>query len=242
MILGSSLLGRCVMHIDTTEQLEPCVVRIQRMLRKIDQLHLPPASRRDLENILVRQVARELDRLFPWQAGHGQDTAAVAIRIGQAMQLDDKALHQLKLAGLLHDIGLVMLPSHLQTRQGSYDADSYVTVQNHPRLGASLLEPFRFLREATIMIAHHHEHWDGSGYPYGLRGTFIPLGARILAVADAFKAIRVPHVCDQLTRDRIALRILQVASGSQFDPLIVNALVGALQETNSSHVQARFHS
>ena len=208
------------------------------MLRKIDQLHLPPASRRDLEHILVRQVARELDRWFPWQAGHGQDTATVAIRIGQAMHLDDEALHHLKLAALLHDIGLVMLPAHLQTKQGSYDADSYVAVQNHPRLGASLLEPFRFLREAMLMIAHHHEHWDGSGYPYGLRGEFIPLGGRILAVADAFEAIRVPPVCDQSTRDRIAVRILHVAAGTQFDPLIVDLLIEVLKETDFNRVRA----
>lgn len=226
------------MHADTTEQITPHILTIQRMLQKIDRLHLPPTSRCDLESILVRQVARELDRLFPWQAGHGQETATLAIRIGQAIQLDGETLHQLKLAALLHDIGLVMLPAHLQTRQGSYDADSYVTVQNHPRLGATLLEPFRFLRDATTMIAHHHERWDGSGYPYGLRGEFIPLGGRILAVADAFEAIHIPQVCDRSTRDRIALRILQVASGTQFDPMIVDLLVSVLHKVESRHVQA----
>jgi len=225
------------MHTDTMEQITPNILTIQRLLQKIDRLHLPPASRRDLESILVRQVARELDRLFPWQAGHGQETAALATRIGQAIQLDDTALHHLKLAAFLHDIGLVMLPAHLQTRQGSYDADSYVTVQNHPRLAATLLEPFGFLREATIMIAHHHERWDGSGYPYGLRGEFIPLGGRILAVADAFEAIRVPQVCDRSMRDRIALRILQVASGTQFDPLIVDVLAGVLHDVGFTRVE-----
>ena len=224
------------MHTHTMEQITPSIWSIQRMLQKIDRLHLPHASRRDLESILVRQVARELDRLFPWQAGHGQETAVVATRIGRSIQLDDETLHHLKLAALLHDIGLVMLPAHLQTKQGLYDADSYVTLQNHPRLGATLLEPFRFLREATLMIAHHHERWDGSGYPYGLKGEFIPLGGRILAVADAFEAIRIPQVCDRSTRDRIALRILQVASGTQFDPLIVNVLVGVLHEVESTHV------
>lgn len=229
------------MHVDIADQIEPSVVRIQSMLRKIDHLHLPPASRRDLESILVRQVAKELDRLLPWQTGHGQGTATIALHIGRAASLTNEELHQLKLAALLHDIGLLMLPPHLQTGQGSLEPDSYVAIQNHPRLGATLLEPFPFLREATVMIAHHHERWDGSGYPYGLRGKFIPFGARILAVADAFEAIRVPHVCDRLTRDRIAVRILQVASGTQFDPLIVDALVGVLRETDSSHVPTPLH-
>lgn len=221
------------MHVETTDLIEPSVVRIQHMLGKIDRLHLPQASRRDLECILVRQVSRELDRLLPWQAGHGQGTAAIALRIGQAAQLTSGLLHQLKLAALLHDVGLLMLPGHLQTRQGMLDPDSYVAIQNHSRLGATLLEPFSFLREATVMIAHHHERWDGSGYPYGLRGTFIPWGARILAVADAFEAIQVPHVTDRSLRDRIALRILQVASGTQFDPCVVNVLVELSEETDT---------
>ena len=229
------------MHVITADRIEPAVFTIQSMLTKIDRLHLPPASRRDLESILVRQVTKELDRLLPWQAGHGQQTAVVALRIGQAVQLDAETLHHLKLAALLHDIGLLMLPPNLQPEQGSLEPDAYVALQNHPRLGATLLEPFSFLREATIMIAHHHERWDGSGYPYGLRGAFIPFGARILAVADAFEAIRVPHVSDSSTRDRIALRIIQVASGTQFDPLIVDILASILDETDSHRARAPLH-
>lgn len=213
------------MRIHIVDQVEPAVLKIQGMLQKIDRLHLPATSRRDLESILVRQVGKELDRLLPWQAGHVQETAVVAIRMGFAANLDEELLHQLKLAALLHDIGLLMLPPHLQTGRAARDLESYVAIQNHPRFGANLLEPFSFLRDATIMIAHHHERWDGSGYPYGLRGEFIPLGARILAVADAFEAIQVPHVRDRSLRDRIALRILRVASGTQFDPFIVDLLV-----------------
>jgi HD-GYP domain-containing protein (c-di-GMP phosphodiesterase class II) len=225
------------MHIHTADHVEAAVLKIQGMLQKIERLHLPATSRRDLESILVRQVGKELDRLLPWQAGHGQETAAVAIRIALAANLDEELLHQLKLAALLHDIGLLMLPPYLQTGRAARDPESYVAIQNHPRFGANLLEPFSFLRDATIMIAHHHERWDGSGYPYGLRGAFIPLGARILAVADAFEAIQVPHVRDRTLRDRIALRILRVASGTQFDPFIVDLLVELMGETETTYLQ-----
>ncbi len=225
------------MHVDSTDRIEPAVLTIQGMLTKIDRLHLPSASRRDLESILVRQVAKELDRLLPWQAGHGQGTAAIALHIGRAASLTDEELHQLKLASLLHDIGVLMLPPYLQTKREWVEPDSYVAIQNHPRLGATLLEPFSFLREATVMIAHHHERWDGSGYPYGLRGTFIPLGARILGVADAFEAIHVPAVYDRPLRDHIALRILQVASGTQFDPSVVGLLVELMSEPENIAVR-----
>jgi HD-GYP domain-containing protein (c-di-GMP phosphodiesterase class II) len=91
------------------------------------------------------------------------------------------------------------------------------------------------------MIAHHHERWDGSGYPYGLRGEFIPFGARILAVADVFEAIRVPHVRDRSLRDRIALRILQVASGTQFDPCVVDALIELMGEMETMDSRGATH-
>jgi len=221
------------MRTDTLEEIDPVILNIQGSLRKIDRLRLPTASRRDVESILVRQVARELDRALPWQAGHATRTALIACRVGLELGLDIAALHHLRLAALLHDIGLLMLPDHLRAGNGMLDPESYVAIQNHSRIGASLLEPFTFLREASVLIAHHHEWWDGSGYPYGIRREFIPLGARILAVADAFEAIRVPGVSGRPLRDRIALRILRVASGTQFDPAAVTAL--CTRCSSSSH-------
>ena len=206
------------------EHIHPKIIAIQGMLRKIDGLRFPTESRRDVESILIRQVSKEIDRALPWQAGHGRHTAAISLLIGQAIGLTPNELHDLKLAALLHDIGLLMLPRELTIGANPLDPESYVAVQNHPRLGASLLEPFFFLREASILIAHHHERWDGSGYPYGIRGRFIPLGARVLSIADAFDAIRIPNVSSRVDRNTIALRIIHVAAGTQFDPELVDVL------------------
>jgi HD-GYP domain-containing protein (c-di-GMP phosphodiesterase class II) len=208
------------MHADTLEQIDSVILKIQRLLGKIDRLRLPMASRREVESILVRQVTGELDRALP-------------CRIGLELGLDIAALHHLRLAALLHDIGLLMLPDHLRSADRMFDPESYVAIQNHSRIGASLLEPFTFLSEAAVLIAHHHEWWDGSGYPYGIRRQFIPLGARILAVADAFESIQVPNVPDRALRDRIALKILRIASGTQFDPGLVETLI--LIESSRSH-------
>ena len=214
-----------------SEHIHPGIITIQALLQKIDRLRLPLASRQDVESILVRQVSKEIDRALPWQAGHGRRTATISLVIGQVVGLTTGELHDLKLAAFLHDIGLLMLPHDLTNGVNRFDPDSYVTVQNHPRLGASLLEPFFFLREATVLIAHHHERWDGSGYPYGIRGRFIPLGARILSIADAFDAIKVPRVHRPGTRRDIALRILRVASGTQFDPHLVHILTRTMTDS-----------
>jgi len=205
-------------------QIHPGVVTIQGMLSKIDRLRLPPASRRDVESILVRQVSKEIDRALPWQAGHGRRTAAISSLIGQLLELTSCELHDLKLAAFLHDIGLLRLPVHLSGGKYPLESEDYVALQNHSRLGAALLEPFSFLKEASILIVHHHERWDGSGYPYGIRGQFIPLGSRILSIADTFDAIRIPEVSNRAVRNRIALRILRVAAGTQLDPELVDAL------------------
>lgn len=212
------------MYLSVSTQIHPAILKIQGLLRKIDRLHLPSASRRDVESILVCQVSKEIDRALPWKAGHGRRTASIALMIGQQAGMTAVDLHHLKLATYLHDIGQLMLPHDVITSRQALEAESYVTVQNHPRLGAALLEPFSFLQEASVLIAHHHERWDGTGYPYGIRGRYIPIGARILSIADAFDAIRVPKVSDHGARDRIALRILRVASGTQFDPELVDAL------------------
>jgi HD-GYP domain-containing protein (c-di-GMP phosphodiesterase class II) len=207
-----------------SEYIHPGILTIQGMLRKIDRLQLPLASRRDVERILVKQVSTEIDRALPWQAGHGRRTATISILIGQAVGLNSVELHDLTLAALLHDIGLLKLAPHLMSRSDCLEPESYVAIQNHPRLGALLLEPFFFLREASVLVAHHHERWDGSGYPYGIRGRFVPLGARILSIADAFDAIRIPEVSSRAARNTIAFRIIHVAAGTQFDPELVTAL------------------
>jgi HD-GYP domain-containing protein (c-di-GMP phosphodiesterase class II) len=196
---------------------ESALEGIQRMLGKIDVLPVPPR----VERLLVRQAAKMMDRALPRQRGHGRRTAALARRIASWAGLSPDSLHHLTLAALLHDIGLLALPPALVPDAGCLDVQAYAARQSHPRLGAESLEPYRFLHKASVIIAHHHERWDGSGYPYGIRGTFIPLEARILAIADAVDAIQVPGVSDDVEREKAAYRILIVGAGTQFDPHLV---------------------
>ncbi len=216
------------MRICLSESLasNPCFAKILQRLNALDFLSLPPASQHDVRLLLVRRVVREIERRLPHHAGHGERTAGYALTLGRALGHSDDALLDLHFAALLHDIGLLTVPADILSKGGPLTGDEYAAVQSHPRAGAEVLESIRFLRQAAILIAHHHERWDGFGYPYGLRGQFIPLGSRILAVADAFDALaaRRPTAAEVFEHET-ALAQLQAVAGTQLDPDLVATFV-----------------
>ena len=117
---------------------------------------------------LLRTLVRLIESRSPGLAGHGDRTAQYAVKLGHAVGLGPCELTDLYFASLLHDVGLLALPSELLKKDGPFSHDEYALVQSHPRLGVELLEPIPWLRQASLWIAHHHERWDGCGYPYGL--------------------------------------------------------------------------
>jgi HD-GYP domain-containing protein (c-di-GMP phosphodiesterase class II) len=130
-------------------------------------------------------------------------------------------LRDLSYAGMLHDIGRLTLPDAILLKDGPLSAEEYALVQCHPRAGAEFLASFPFFERAALWIAHHHERWDGAGYPFGLRGMMIPTGSRILAVADTFDALILDRPRGQAVMVNQVLRLLQIVAGSQLDPELV---------------------
>ncbi len=157
--------------------------------------------------------------------GHGIRTARYAVPLGHAAGFSPAELNDLCLASLLHDIGVLTLPSHILEKDGPLSDEEYALIQSHPRAGAELLAPIAVLRRPALWIAHHHERWDGCGYPYGLRGTLIPLGARILAIADTFDSLTSTQPYRPSQGIVPALRLLRLLAGSQLDPDLVETFV-----------------
>ncbi len=175
----------------------------------------------------VRELVLLIERTSPRHQGHGRRTADLAHRIGLAVGLGADELVDLTIASLVHDIGLLTLPPALLDETRELSAREFSVYQSHPRAGAELLQPISFLRRPALWIAHHHERWDGCGYPYGLRGAFIPLGARILAVADTFDAFLYPPTANGHAPDvATALGLLRVVAGSHLDPDLVDRCAG----------------
>ncbi len=157
--------------------------------------------------------------------GHGIRTARYAVSLGHAVGFLPAELNDLCLASLLHDIGVLTLPQHILKKDGPLSDEEYALVQSHSRAGAELLATIPVLRVAALWIAHHHERWDGFGYPYGLRGTLIPLGARVLAVADTFDSLTSPQPYRLALDGESATRLLRRLAGSQLDPSLVDAFL-----------------
>lgn len=158
------------------------------------------------------------------QVGHAREVADLTRRIAQAMTLDADTAHDLPIAALLHDIGHIGLSDAVLARPvNRLDRDELRRYRLHPVLGEQALLASDDMQGVAPLIRAHHERWDGLGFPDGLRGAAIPLGARILAVADAFEDLRSGRIDGQALSPSDARRTVLAGRGSQFDPTVVDA-------------------
>ncbi len=161
---------------------------------------------------------------------HMKDISEFAVEIARRLGLPDAEVEHIRMAALLHDLGKISVPDDILKKPGKLTAEEMAVIRNHPARGAKMLEAIEPLREAREIILHHHEYFDGSGYPDGLKGKDIPLGARIIAVADAFDAMTTNRPYRKaLPMDKV-LQELRDFSGRQFDPAIVEILLSILRE------------
>ncbi len=178
----------------------------------------------------VKALAKAIEVKDPYTHGHSERVTRFAVALGETMKLEEQELRNLKYGATLHDIGKIGIEGRVLNKDGALDEEEYEHVKKHPVLGDSIIENVEFLQAPRRIILHHHERYDGKGYPAGLAGEEIPLEARILAVADAFEAMlsRRPY---RMPRSLIeARKELQGNSGTQFDPRIVDIFLKMIDE------------
>ncbi|MHB8458991.1 MAG: bifunctional diguanylate cyclase/phosphohydrolase [Candidatus Limnocylindrales bacterium] len=154
----------------------------------------------------------------------GQPSALIAtivVELARHLDLPDAEVDRIRVAALLHDVGKLAVPEEILEKPGALTAAEWRTVVQHPRIGQVILEHATALRDAVPIILHHHERFSGHGYPYGLRGNDIPLGARIVAIADAYDAMTHDRPYKRAIGHVAALRELRQHAGTQFDPELV---------------------
>jgi putative two-component system response regulator len=172
--------------------------------------------------------ARAIDANSPWTAGHSERVTALALRISHTMGLSAKDLQIVHRGSLLHDIGKIGTPPAILDKPGKLQTRENEIMRNHVNVGIRILEPIDSFRDLLGVVAQHHEHFDGSGYPTGLAGDQISLHARIVAIADAYDAITSDRPYRKGFSEQKAIEILKENSGSQFDPKVVDALITVL--------------
>ena len=181
----------------------------------------------------AKNIVRFVDAKDPSTANHSETVSALAAAIAAQLGLDEIAVDQLALGGLLHDIGKIGIPDSLLQAPRALTAVEFETIKAHPALGYSLLEGLG-IAPIDEWVLHHHENWNGSGYPDGLSGEEIPLGARIIRVADAFEAMTSDRPYRKAQSVEYALAELRANSGRQFEPAAVAAVEACLASSSSS--------
>ncbi len=183
---------------------------------------------RDLEEFSIGTIAalaRSIDAKSPWTHGHSERVTRIALGIGREVGLDSKALRDLRVVGLLHDIGKIGTYEYILDKRGKLTEDEMREIRKHPARGAEILGPIPQMRHLLPVIRGHHECFNGQGYPDGLCGEEIPLQARILSVADTVDAMGADRPYRKgMTRETI-IKELKRCSGTQFDPAIVEAYI-----------------
>jgi HD-GYP domain-containing protein (c-di-GMP phosphodiesterase class II) len=160
---------------------------------------------------------------------HSTRLAEWGMRVGQELGLEETELQNLEIAALLHDIGKVGIPDAILRKPGKLDADEYALMKKHPEYGWAVLRMLPGFERAALDILHHHENFDGTGYPAGLKETEIPVVSRIVSVIDAFDAMVSSRPYRTGLPLEEAVRRLIASSGTQFDPLVVQRFLSFAQ-------------
>jgi len=158
--------------------------------------------------------------------GHSDRVVELSLELGRGLGLPEERLYHLEWGAFLHDIGKVRVDEGILTKPGPLDASEWGEMQQHPFFSYSILMQVEALREAAEIVYCHHERFDGMGYPRSLRGTDIPLEARIFSVADAYDAMVSPRPYRQMMTHEDAVREIICHAGSQFDPQVVAVFAG----------------
>jgi putative nucleotidyltransferase with HDIG domain len=178
----------------------------------------------------VRAFTSAIDAKDPYTCGHSDRVAQIAVRLAKELGCDERTIDTLYLSGLLHDIGKIGINDDVLHKPGKLSADEYQHIKTHVEIGYRILRDMGNFKDVLPVVLHHHEAWDGGGYPHNLEREDIPLAARILAVADSYDAMNSDRPYrDGMTQEEIG-EILRRGAGKQWDPQVVEAFFRARED------------
>lgn len=197
-------------------------------------IHVTPGDLHDI----VEALATAMDAKSSFTSGHSERVAELSLQLAKQMQLPEEEQLRIHIGAHLHDIGKIGIPDAILNKPGRLTKEEFAQIRQHPAIGDQIIGKVRILRSVSDIVRHHHERIDGGGYPDGLAGEQISLGARIVAVADAFDAMMNTRTYREALGLSETLREMRRCSGSQFDSNVVRALLQLIESTAGSWLQS----
>lgn len=187
----------------------------------------------------VKALIQTVEAKDPYTSGHSRTVSRYSLEIGKHLRLSRKEMEMIRFCGILHDIGKIGISDSLLNKPSKLNEEEYRIIKEHPVLGEQIVKQIKFLRSGLSLIRHHHERYNGRGYPDGLKGEKIPLLARILSVADAFDAMTSHRPYRKALSIQEAMEELKRKAGTQFDPKIVEIFCNILKKKFSGKKEFR---
>ena len=202
-------------HNRMEELVEERTAKLQQAYRTLKKSHLDS----------VKVLAEAIDAKDPYTRGHSDRVKRMSLAIAKKMGFSEERLENLEYGALLHDIGKIGIKDEVLQKQAPLSSEEYQYIQEHPLIGVKIIEGVEFFKDKIPMIRHHHEHYDGNGYPDGLAGEAIPLEARIISLPDAFDAMTSARPHRNIMPLQNVLAELEKFKGKQFDPKVLDIFI-----------------
>lgn len=174
--------------------------------------------------------AKTIEAKDHYTGSHGEQTVRFAIAIASALEVSKEEIELIRQAAILHDLGKVGVSEAILNKKGKLTKKEFDEIKKHPQIGADIIRPIQFLHEIVPYIFYHHEKWNGKGYPNGIKGEEIPLGARVIAIADAYQALTGDRPYRKAYSKKEAIEIIKKGAGIQFDPRIVSVFLKIIKD------------
>ena len=235
-------------YCEKSDKFDQIILLVESGLKSVSQMRIIKDINEQLEHAYdelknayrgtMESLRLAVDAKDSYTKNHSDRVSYYAVLIAKQLNLPEEQVDLIRDGGLFHDIGKIGIPDSILQKTSKLTDDEYDDIKNHPSIGAHILQPSKIFDNLIPMVKHHHERFDGRGYPAGLAGEEIPYNARIIAVADSFDAM----TSDRSYRPRFtldkALGELRRCSGTQFDPAIVDAFLNVFETHDLSEIEA----